>query len=424
LTLHLAFTAMHQVRRAQVAALALAGGILAGCAHQAQPDDRKLADEFRDRLKVVASQDGPDIQAHEALLRRRQQYRDRTVVSPDGQTVTRLLPVKSGKGVLLAQLVADNLQVVALPGKETVKVTAYPNYDWFYRSNPDESSDATVFDKDSAIDLLQVAGPPAIVDYVEKLITEADYRPQVVIDVAVLELGRGSDFDVGVEWNLKNASQAFFKSLSSNFRFSPIGGEFAGTPTATFGAVHDRVTIDYIIEALAAHSTVEVLSRPTLAVLSGFRAQVDVGEKIPLVKYQPQSGGAVVVETQFEHVGVHLDVLPTVTRDTIRLEIRPAVSEVTGFSTSGGVLSPVISHSSTRTSVEIESDQTLVLAGLYARKHSELQRGLPGLKDVPGLRHLTGRTDRHSEWTHIVFLIKPRVLHQSAAEARQALGIK
>lgn len=396
---------------------------LTGCAHQAEIDAVRLDEEFRARLRVVTAQAGPAAAAQAQLLRQRQQYRERSVRSPDGATETRYFPVKSGKGALLAQMLTDNLLATSLPGKESVKVSSYANYDWFYRDNYDQNSTLN-YDRDNAIDMLQVIGPTALVSYAEQLIAEAEYRPQVVIDVAVLEISQDRSFDVGVEWNLANASGAFFKSLKNNFRLSSDGSEFTGAPAATFGTIHDKVTIDAILEAVATDNRVEVLSRPTLAVLSGFRAVVNVGEKIPVVQYQPQPGGAVVVQTDFEQVGVNLDVLPTVTKDRIRLDIRPAVSEVTGYSSSGGVFSPIISHSSMRTNVEVESDQTLVLAGLLVRKSERLDRGLPGLKDVPGLRHLTGRTSRGTGWSQIIFLIKPRVLYQSEAEARQALGEK
>lgn len=382
-----------------------------GCSTWFERREEPFLEDTLNKVEVTVSQEGPSTQYALGLYRKRMEYRERSLASPDGKLVTRFYPVKAGKGNLVKQLVTDNLQAnKSIPTGE-IQVASYEKYDWFYEYTTSTEAGADSAPQQAyAMDLLQVTGPPASIAYVDKLIEEAEYRPQVVLDVAVLETSWTGAFDLGTQWTYSHDGKGLFKQFQQDLRLSPEGGEFTGMPTATFSTVHNGWSVQAVIEALSQDQKVHVLSRPTLMVMSGFRAAVVTGQKVPVVSYLPQGNNTVIVQTEFQSVGVHLHVLPTVFKDRIRLDILPEVSEVVGF-TDPPALSPIIDHSYVNTSVEVKTGDVLILAGLYQKDLETRLKGIPGLKEIPYLKYLYSQEGADGEYSNVVFILKPRVVY-------------
>ncbi len=394
-----------------------------GCNSLLPDREEEFVDETLHKLSVTADQEGPSTGYLRALLQKRMEYRERSVVSADGNRVTKFLPVKQGKGAILKQIVTDNLQSNPLAQGEDVQVTSYDRYDWFYEyPQVAEQGTETTPNQTVTMDLLQIAGTPVAVSYVEKVIEEAEYRPQVLLDVAVLQTTWKDGVDLGAKWSYLSPDRNIVKQFALDQSLTSDPSEsFAGAAGLTLSAIHNSpYGIQAVIEALATRQDVEVLSRPTLLMVSGFRAEIVTGQKVPVPTYTPQAGSTPVVQIQFESVGVHLHVLPIVTRDRIRLDIQPEVSDLIGTVMTGGIPQPVIAHSYASATVEVKSGQTLVLGGLYVRNLRKALSGLPGMMDVPALKYLYSRAGEDKDYSNLVFLLTPRIVYTLDEETAAA----
>ena len=89
--------------------------------------------------------------------------------------------------------------------------------------------------------------------------------------------------------------------------------------------------------------------------------------------------------------GTVVKVMPRYDRESGRLELKVA-AEVSSLA-DGGAL-PARQHSSVDTIVNVEMNQAVVLAGLYARSENKSKRGLPLISKIPVIGALFGRHGR------------------------------
>jgi general secretion pathway protein D len=120
---------------------------------------------------------------------------------------------------------------------------------------------------------------------------------------------------------------------------------------------------------------------------------------------------APIVNTiQYRDTGVILEIQPRISSNSqVVLDIRQEVSDVVQTRTSG-IDSPTIQQRSLRSTVSVQSGQTIALGGLI-RDRNELGRdGLPILNEIPVAGALFGSRSRVSDRTELVVLLSPSIV--------------
>jgi general secretion pathway protein D len=93
--------------------------------------------------------------------------------------------------------------------------------------------------------------------------------------------------------------------------------------------------------------------------------------------------------------------------------------EVSSVSTESltGLLTPTISIRKIRSTVSVQSGQTVALGGLISERRNDNSTGLPGLSRAPVIGALFGTKDQALIRTELIVFITPRVIG-SAEDAR------
>jgi pilus assembly protein CpaC len=133
-----------------------------------------------------------------------------------------------------------------------------------------------------------------------------------------------------------------------------------------------------------------------------------------------------VVGAEYMDTGVTLNVSPwIVSKDTIRLEIRPEVSAVTGFApvqTSAGLVgNPIISTRNATTTVNVRDGEIFVLGGLLVNNDVESVRKIPLLGDLPLIGAFFRFTRKQKVRSELLFLIQPRILADLPLEGEKTV---
>ena len=296
--------------------------------------------------------------------------------------------------------------------------------------------------KTGGLDLLILQGNPEKIEDVDNFIAlvEADVL-QVEINVRVVEVTRTTQDQRGVSFSIEEVRPAnentLFNQMGSAFSsheflksISP-GGQQSG-PLAYQGTrflldtVQHDLQLDMAIDILSRNQEVEVLSAPTIRVLNGHKAHIETGEQTPVQTANFNKSGITTITTTFQKTGVTLDVTPTVVaEDTIRLEVVPTVSSVTGFSdpaTSGGFATPFISRRSADTVVNVRNGEIFLLGGLFATTEIVTESKFPLLGDIPILGALFSSSNKQNVQSEILFFLQPRIIPaHSGARGRLVL---
>jgi pilus assembly protein CpaC len=176
------------------------------------------------------------------------------------------------------------------------------------------------------------------------------------------------------------------------------------TPTAAFQIVDGGSSFFGVLNALRQDNLAKLLSEPRLVTTSGRPAYFIVGGEIPYLV--PQSLGTTTID--WKQYGTKIDFVPMVLgSNRLRLEIRPQVSEIDQTRAEvNGV--PALKTSMVDTGVEMRVGQTLAIAGLVQRRTEALNRGLPGVSELPYVGRLFGVVRETTNEIESLVLVTPQ----------------
>ena len=243
---------------------------------------------------------------------------------------------------------------------------------------------------------------------------------QVNLEVLIAEVQRSATESLGVNWEAIRTRAGDTFGFAIGRDITDLAGTVGdGEPAAGIGFIRDTgsTRVSGMIDALATAGLANVLARPNLTAVSGETASFFSGGEFPL----PTGFEDGVIVFEYKKFGVLLDFVPTVA-DTGRivLTVRPEVSEPSDARAIdvGVVTVPVINVRRAETTVEVGDGESIVIAGLFRNASNTTEAGVPGLKDVPLLGILFGKTSVRSDELELIVVVTARLVHADRAVAR------
>lgn len=215
---------------------------------------------------------------------------------------------------------------------------------------------------------------------------------QVQLNVRFVEVNRTAGKELGTEIGIQN------NASGSSGGFSYSAGELIGNFIA------DGLNIDYTITAMEKRGVARRLAEPNLVTRSGQKAEFLAGGEYPIAA-RDEDGR---VEITYKKFGVSLEFLPTVLKDgLISLEIAPEVSSIDG---SDGFEYPIFRTRRAKTSVDLKSGQSFMIAGLFQAENTTGAENLPGIGRMPIIGALFSSKEFKREETDLVMIVTPHLV--------------
>jgi general secretion pathway protein D len=295
----------------------------------------------------------------------------------------------------------------------------------FYLSNADVKEtmdalrlvlDARRISATTATNAVTIKDTPEHVAAAARLITAIDKaRPEVIIDVELLEVNRTKLLDYGLQ------------IASPDSPPSGIDGSASVNPatsgqTLTLQALRNLSQSDVLLanlpslyyRLLKSDTNTRTLANPQLRTSDGITAQARFGEQVPVptTTFAPIATGGVAQQpiTAFEYrnIGVNIDITPrTHHDDDVTLVLKIAVTSVSG-SGFGGL--PTFGNREINTQIRLRDGETNMLAGLIRDEERHSLDGIPGLSDIPGVGRLFARNQKTTDQTDIVLTLTPHII--------------
>jgi general secretion pathway protein D len=264
----------------------------------------------------------------------------------------------------------------------------------------------------------------------EKLINDLDRaRPEVVVDVAILEVNRDKIRNLGI-------------TLPQSITLTPQASPYAPAPTSTttttgtatassnftlntlanMNATNFAVTISGgTLNALLTDTNTHILQNPRIRATDGQRATLKIGQKIPIATGSYNAGvstgvASIGVQTQFTYidVGVNIDMTPTVHYDReVTLKMKIEVSSEAGQVTISGVTEPIIGQRVTEQTIQLQEGEPSILAGIITKQNNLTVNGTPGLGELPFFKYFFSSQNKEVQTDEIVFLLIPHIVRES-----------
>ncbi len=261
---------------------------------------------------------------------------------------------------------------------------------------------------------LLISGTSEDIVKVEEFLRTIDIpTPQVALDVLIVEYTRGNDKDMGFEFS---ANQPDGAGTSNYYSFPKTeinrsGDQAKDLLTSVFGnkSFITNLPSDFMmtLRLLEEQKRAKVLAQPTLTVLNGHQASIDVGE----TSYYSVTGGTADSPTQnFRPInaGITVNITPWISRSgQITVDVNPEISNTTTVNSDGY---PTISRRSINTTVRVNDENTVVLGGLLKSVERVTNEQVPILGDIPLLGYLFKTTKKEQVQTNLVVYITPRII--------------
>ncbi|GGG72411.1 cohesin domain-containing protein [Edaphobacter dinghuensis] len=312
----------------------------------------------------------------------------------------------------------------------------------FYLTNASQQSDANevltairnLMDPSTKINLVPsqnaivMRATPDQLLLAQKLINDLDRaRPEVVVDVAILEVNRDKVRKLGLALPQSvtltpQASPTSSSSSSSSTTGTSTTSNFTLNSLAHFNSTNLAVGITGAeLDALLTDADTHILQNPSIRATDGQRAQLKIGQRIPIATGSYNAGvstgiSSIGVQTQFTYidVGVNIDMTPTVHYDDeVSLKMKVEVSSQQSSVTISGVTEPIIGQRIIDQVIQLKEGEPSILAGILTKQNNLNVSGTPGIGELPIFKYFFSSRDREVQQDEIVFLLIPHIVRES-----------
>ncbi|MGI9609550.1 MAG: type IV pilus secretin PilQ, partial [Acidimicrobiia bacterium] len=268
---------------------------------------------------------------------------------------------------------------------------------------------------DNRTNTLIIKELPAFMNTVIAIIENLDIpEPQVMIEARIIETTKRFSRTLGIQWGFLGVADAAHGN-ATGLEFPNNGAVDGGVNLLTggqngfinlsLGNILNTFNLDASLNAAEAEGLINILSAPRVATLNNEQASIQSGLQIPI-----QTVANNTVSVQFVNATLRLDVTPQVTAEgTVLMDINIQKREPQlAFAVVGAANAP-ISTKEARTRVIVRDGGTTVIGGIYEVSTDQGEDRVPGLANVPVIKHLFKNKRRSDENEELLIFITPRV---------------
>jgi general secretion pathway protein D len=264
----------------------------------------------------------------------------------------------------------------------------------------------------------------------ERLIEVNDKaKAEVVLDVELLQLSSNKLTDLGVA--LSSYSITGSLNTGSTGETTPPTlpwDELIKISLSDFNFTVPSIIVNFI----KTNTEAEVLAKPQLRIAEGEKAQLVIGNRVPIpvttINTQQaigQIGVVPVTSFQYQDGGIKLDVEARVHHNReVSLKLTVEVSNLNGYvQGSNGQEQPIIGTRTITSSIRLKDGETSFLAGLVQTVKQTSKTGFPFLSDLPLIGPLFSQTKTENEQTDIFLTLTPHITRAPQIEEEDLVPV-
>lgn len=288
------------------------------------------------------------------------------------------------------------------------------------------TGDVEVFPLEAQNTLVVIANQ-AVHDEVKKILENLDRRrPQVLIEVAILQVTGDDSLESGVDILFKNGNGTIGGGIGSG----TAGGSAFPTPpdlpNFSGGALRYLKTdeISALIKLVSTQSQVNILSQPLLLVNDNEDANFTTKVSEPTTVTSQGTSTTQTSFAGFADATTSLTITPQVSPDGyINLKIAQSFEEFSGQGSGNGVPPPKVSNN-VMTMITVPDRHTAILGGFTRDSATDTKTGVPILMDIPLIGWLAGSRSVRMTKSRLYLFVRPRVLSIDGFEDLRAVSLE
>jgi len=267
----------------------------------------------------------------------------------------------------------------------------------------------------AGINAISVRDTPERLAMIGRLISAIDkQRPEVVVDVEILEVNRTKLEEYGLQ---------LASNTAAGQAAGPNGSVSVQNDPSPIAALQNLTPANVIVTGIPAlyyrllktDQNTRTLANPHVRMTDGVQGIAEFGTSVPVpnTTFSPvQQGGLneqAVTSFQYKNIGVSIQMTPrTHANDDVSLVLDVLLNNIAGTGFQG---LPTFGNRHVSTTIRLKDGETNILAGLIRNDETVERDGLPGLTSIPGLRDVFGKTHKDRTETDVVVMLTPHIVH-------------
>ncbi len=307
---------------------------------------------------------------------------------------------------------------------------------------PFEAVGGITITPDKATNSLVIVASPADYQNLLQVIKQLDKRrKQVYVEAMIVEASIDKLRELGTKWRVIAEKEGepvviggfgtMDASALQNVIYGLTGltgggmGNFLNVPLTTIGSDGKVIEQPLSVPGFAAlfslnefKGAINVLSTPQILTSDNKEAEIVVGENVPFISKKesdPTRTLSVFSTIERKDVGITLRLTPQITEgDYVKLDIYQEISALKQESTEVILtVGPTTTKRSTKTSVVVKDNQTVVIGGLMEEREEENLTKVPLLGDIPILGWLFKNKTSEKKKTNLLVFLTPHIVKES-----------
>ncbi|MGC2063583.1 MAG: type II secretion system secretin GspD [Thermodesulfovibrionales bacterium] len=308
-------------------------------------------------------------------------------------------------------------------------------------ASPFEAAGGITITPDKATNSIVIAASPADFQNLSQILKQLDKRrKQVFVEAMIIEATIDKLIDIGAKWRatakhngdpvliggVGQIDSAALQSVISGLAGFTLGGmgSFMNIPLTSI--INGQPTTSNLnVPGFAAlfslsefKDSVNVLSTPQILTSDNKEAEIVVGENVPFIGKRERdltTSSTVLSSIERKDVGITLRITPQITEgDYVKLDIFQEISSLKQDSeTILTTIGPTTTKRSTKTSVVVKDNNTVVIGGLIQEKDDVNVTKIPVLGDIPVLGYLFKQKTVGKTKTNLLVFLTPHIVKEA-----------
>jgi len=264
----------------------------------------------------------------------------------------------------------------------------------------------------TATNAISLKDTPERIAAAAQLISAIDKaRPEVVIDVELLEVDRNKLAEYGMQIATAGTSPP---GINGAVQINPTNLTLETLTNLTQSDVLLAGFPSLYYRLLKNDISTRILANPHIRTSDGLPAQARFGERVPVPSsvFAPIAAGGInqqpITSYVYENIGVNIDITPRTHHDdelSLGLKVSVTSQAGTGF---GGL--PTFANREVNTTIRLKDGETNILAGLIRDDERTELSGTPGLSDLPIIGRMFAVHRKEATQTDIVLTLTPHIV--------------
>ena len=245
---------------------------------------------------------------------------------------------------------------------------------------------------------------------------------QILIEALVIEIDseKLNEFDLGLTNYNDPSSNDGQVALSTPKLNTTSGGYSDFLLQYSTGGFFDEEgnafseILNVNLQALISSQSAEILSKPSVLVLDGRQARIQVGRQIPITRTIAVDGYS-ESDVEYIPVGIILNLKPRVSEDKrdVTMQVETIITEVDAQSSHQNVANaPTINNRRVESFIRVANNTPFIIGGLISNKKSDANGKIPILSKIPLLGSLFSSSSIQHSKKEVIVVITPHVISE------------